>query len=272
MTTNFMAETFFSGVGLDFWWAAYVWFGVAVLGACLGSFGNVLIYRLPRNLSVVGPRSFCPQCKSSVVWYDNIPVLGWLLLRGKCRHCGEPISLRYPVFELAGSLCLVLGFLRFGFTVHGLAGGILLLLLLIIAVIDWQHMIIPHTLTITGTILGLGAALQSDPGWRASLLGMVTGAGLILLISYGYKLVRGRVGMGGGDVMMMGMLGAFIGPWGIPAVLFAGALAGTLYAVVWGSRVDDGAAKLPFGTFLALGGALIYFFGQEIFAWYLNII
>ena len=272
MTTNvFPAQTAISTLAVGGWLGAYVWACITVLGACLGSFANVLVYRLPRNLSIAAPRSFCPSCGAQVAWYDNIPVLSWLLLRGKCRCCAEPIPWRYPLLEAAGAGCLVLGFLRFGLTVQGLAGGLLLLLLLVIAVIDWGHMIIPHTLTITGTVVGLGASFLTPRGPVDALLGVVAGAGIILLVSYGYKLVRGRMGMGGGDVMMMGMLGSFVGPWGVPAVLFAGALTGTLYAVLWGGRVEDGAAKLPFGTFLALGGSVVYFFGGEILAWYLNI-
>ncbi len=272
MTTNlFCAQSSVAAMPLGGWLGAYLWTCIVFLGACLGSFANVLVYRLPRNLSVVGPRSFCPACGARVAWHDNIPVLSWLLLRGRCRSCGQPIPRRYPVLEMAGAVCLVLGFLRFGLTAQGLAGGLLLQILLVIAVIDWQHMIIPHTLTIAGAAVGLAASFTGVPGWRSSLLGMLCGAGIILAVSYGYRLIRGRMGMGGGDVMMMGMLGTFVGPWGVPAVLFAGALGGTLYAAVWGGRTDDGPAKLPFGTFLALGGGLIYFWGREILAWYLNI-
>ncbi len=250
---------------------AFLWVTASFLGACLGSFGNVLVYRLPRNISVVRPRSHCPACGAPVAWYDNVPVLGWLLLRGRCRRCRAAIPARYPVVEAAGAACLAAGFLRFGWSVQGLAGGLLLLILLLIAIIDWEHMIIPHTLTLAGVVIGLGASPAAPPGPRAALLGILAGAGIVLAVSYGYKLVRGRPGMGGGDVMMMGMLGAFVGPWGVPAVLFAGSLAGTLYAVLWGSRKDDGAAKLPFGTFLAVAGAAVYFYGGEILSWYLNL-
>ncbi len=272
MTHVFFAQAAVATIYQSGWFGLYIWSCLVLVGSCLGSFANVLVYRLPRNLSIVGPRSFCPRCEVPVAWYDNIPVVSWLVLRGRCRHCGLPIPVRYPLLEVAGALCFSLGMMRFGWTVHGLAAGMLLLLLLIIAVIDWQHMVIPHTLTISGMVIGLGASFTGVPGPGASLLGMLCGAGIILVISYGYKLVRGQVGMGGGDVMMMGMLGAFTGPWGVPAVLFAGALTGTLYAAFWGGRVDDGSPKLPFGTFLALGGAVIYFYGPEIFAWYLGII
>ena len=124
----------------------------AVLGACCGSFSNVLIHRLPRNLGVVKGRSFCPHCAKMIAWYDNVPVLSWLLLRGRCRHCGAGIPARYPLVELAGAGCAVLGVLRFGYGPEGWGAALLLLLLVDIALIDWEHMIIPHTLTVTGMV------------------------------------------------------------------------------------------------------------------------
>lgn len=254
-----------AGMPMVPFWAVAVW-----LGACLGSFANVLVYRLPRNLSIVGPRSFCPGCGSRVAWYDNVPLLSWIVLRGRCRRCGGGIPVRYPLLEAAGALCLVAGLLRFGWTVHGLAAGLLLLLLLVIALVDWEHMIIPHTLTVAGTVIGLAASVWSPPGLHQALLGVAAGAGSIITVTWVYKAVRGVVGMGGGDVMLMGMLGAFVGPWGVMAVLFAGALLGTVYAVVAGRGRVDGSSKLPFGTFLAAGGAVVHLWGGEIFAWYLG--
>lgn len=243
---------------------------VAWLGACFGSFSNVLIYRLPRNLSVVGPRSFCPSCKTMVAWYDNIPVFSWLILRGRCRHCPSPISVRYFLVELAGAACVLIGIARFGWTVHGLSASIFLILLLNIAMIDWQHMVIPHTLTIGGMVIGLVLALFGNPALPAALLGGAIGAGAVLAVSYGYKWARGVIGMGGGDVMLMAMVGVFLGPWGVPAVLFGGALLGTLYALTAGRGKVEGAAKLPFGTFLAAAGVVVVLFGDVIFTWYLS--
>lgn len=242
----------------------------AWLGACFGSFSNVLIYRLPRNLSVVGPRSFCPECKKQVSWFDNIPLLSWILLRGRCRHCGTHISFRYFLLELAGAFCALAGIARFGWTSEGLAGALFLILLLDIAVIDWQHMIIPHTLTVTGMVLGLVLALFGPPGFIMAAVGCLTGAGIILAVSWGYKLFRGVVGMGGGDIMLMGMVGAFLGPWKVVAVLFGGALLGTVFALTAGRGKVDGASKLPFGTFLAASAAIILFFGEQLFQWYLG--
>jgi leader peptidase (prepilin peptidase)/N-methyltransferase len=243
----------------------------ATLGACFGSFSNVLIHRLPRDLSIVRPRSACPQCAHAISWWENIPVLSWLLLRGSCRGCKAPISPRYPLVELAGAACGLVGVWRFGWSVPGLSASLLLLLLLDIALIDWEHMIIPHTLTIAGGVIGLGASFLDGRGPAAALLGMAVGAGSILAVSWGYRLVRGVVGMGGGDVMLMGMVGAFLGVWGVFGTLFGGALFGTLWIVISTRGRVQGNAKLPFGTFLALAAAVVLLAGPALARWYLGL-
>ncbi|MCP4293040.1 MAG: prepilin peptidase [bacterium] len=243
----------------------------AVLGACFGSFSNVLVYRLPRNLSVVGPRSFCPSCKKTVAWYDNIPLLSWFLLRGKCRYCSTAISPLYLILEAAGALLTLVALWRLGNNVEGAAAAFYLLLLLNIAIIDWQHMIIPHTLTITGMLTGLAFSIFTPLGIINSALGMLLGAGIILAVSYGYKLMRGVVGMGGGDVMLMGMVGAYQGIWAVPAVLFGGAIMGTLYALTAGRGQVAGQNKLPFGTFLAAAAVVVLFAGDWIWSFYMGL-
>ncbi|MEN8007898.1 MAG: prepilin peptidase [Candidatus Krumholzibacteriota bacterium] len=245
-------------------------FLAAWLGACFGSFSNVLIYRLPRNLNVVAGRSFCPSCEKTVAWYDNIPVFSWLFLRGRCRGCSAPIPVRYLLVELAGAACVLASIWRFGWTLEGLSASFFLIILLDIAMIDWRHMIIPHTLTVGGMVIGLVLSLFGNPALPSALLGAAIGAGAVLAVSYGYKLVRGVIGMGGGDVMLMAMVGVFLGPWGVPAVLFGGALFGTLYAVTAGRGSLEGGSKLPFGTFLAAAAVVVLMFGDHIFTWYLS--
>lgn len=240
------------------------------LGACFGSFSNVLIYRLPRNKDVVRGRSHCPTCGHMVAWYDNIPLFSWLLLRGQCRHCQAAISPRYLLVELAGAACALVGVWRFGWTVEGLSASFFLLILLDIALIDWEHMVIPHTLTLGGAGIGLACSFFGAPGLSAALLGAAVGAGIILAVAWGYKLVRGVVGMGGGDVMLMGMIGIFLGPWGVLGVLFGGALLGTIYAVTAGRGSVAGDAKLPFGTFLAAAAAIVLLYGPQLFALYMS--
>ena len=243
----------------------------AVLGALFGSFSNVLIYRLPRNLSVVTPRSACPDCGAVIAWYDNVPVLSWLLLRGRCRRCREPIAVRYPLVELAGAGCAVGGVARFGWTLDGLGAAVFLLLLLDIALIHWEHMIIPHTLSVGGMVAGLVlAGAGGGPGLDRALLGLLVGGGVILTISWSWKLVRGMAGMGFGDAMLMGMVGAFLGPWSVPAVLCVGAFLGVFWALAAGRGRLEGTAELPFGTFLALAAAIVLLAGEPLAAWYLE--
>ena len=243
----------------------------ALLGACFGSFSNVLIHRLPRNLSVVRPRSACPSCGRAIAWHENIPVLSWLLLRARCRGCAAPIASRYVLVELAGAACALIGVWRFGFTFAGLSASLLLLLLLDIALIDWEHMIIPHTLTIAGIVIGLGGSFLDGRDPAAAFLGAAVGAGSILAVSWGYRLVRGVIGMGGGDVMLMGMVGAFLEPWGVLGTLFGGAVLGTVYALASTRGRLQAGAKLPFGTFLAAAAAVVLLFGRPIAGWYLGL-
>lgn len=244
----------------------------AVVGACFGSFVNVLIYRLPRNLGVVAGRSFCPACGRRIAWYDNLPLISWLLLRGRCRQCRAVIGWRYPLVELAGAVCAVVGCWRFGVGAAGAAAGFFLLWLLAIAVIDWEHMVIPHTLTISGALVGVTTAVMTGLGPERSVLGAAVGAGLVWAVSGAYQLVRGQPGMGGGDVMLMGMIGAFLGPWPVPAVLFAGALFGTAYVLLHDRGRLNGDAKLPFGTFLAAAAGVVLIAGEPLLRWYLALV
>jgi leader peptidase (prepilin peptidase)/N-methyltransferase len=244
------------------------WLAVAVLGCCLGSFANVLIWRLPRDQQVVKGRSHCPRCQRQIPWYENVPIASWLALRGRCRGCQERISWRYPAVELASGLVAMGCLWWFGLTEQAAAAFVFLYLLGVIAVIDWEHMIIPHTLTVSGMIAGLSVAPWTGLGLPSALLGLLVGAGSVWLLSEGYRLARGQAGMGGGDVMLMGMVGTFLGPWAAAAVLGAGALLGTLFVLGRGRGRLDGSAKLPFGTFLAAGAALIMLAGPALWAWY----
>jgi len=250
---------------------ALLFAAVALLGACIGSFVNVLIYRLPRNLGVVAGRSFCPACRVRIAWYDNLPLVSWLVLRGRCRRCQAVIGWRYPLIELTGALCAVVGFWRFGIGATGAVAGFFMLWLLAVAVIDWEHMVIPHTLTISGALVGVATAAVTGLGPGRALLGAAIGAAIVLAISYGYQLVRGQQGMGGGDVMLMGMVGAFLWPWSVPAVLFGGALFGTAFVLLSHRGRLDGDVKLPFGTFLAAAAGVVLLAGEPLMGWYLGL-
>ncbi len=250
------------------WPAALV---AAVLGACLGSFANVLIHRLPRDLAWARGRSFCPACGMRIRWHDNVPLLSWPALRGRCRGCGARISVRYPLVEAAGAGAGLLAWAAFGPTAAGLAALLLWVDLLAVALIDWEHMLIPHTLTVGGILAGLLLAPWTGLGLARAAIGLAAGAGAILALSGLWRLVRGMQGMGGGDVVLMGMVGAFLGPAGVVLVLFAGSLLGTLYALARGRGRLEGGARLPFGTFLAAAAAAAVLAGDPLLRWYLEL-
>jgi leader peptidase (prepilin peptidase)/N-methyltransferase len=246
----------------------------ALLGLVTGSYLNVVAYRLPRGASTVLPRSRCPWCGGGIRPLDNVPVLSYLLLRGRCRRCGAPISWRYPAFEALTALLFVGVAERFGLSWEALVALVFGCLLLVLAAIDFDHFLLPDRLTLPGILLGLAA----QPWWpRTSfleaLVGVVAGAGLlVLLINFWYWL-RGEEGMGMGDVNMLAMAGAFLGWQGV-LVTFAlatasGALCG-LALLVTGRLELRG--RLPFGVFLALGALTALFAGERLVAAYAGLL
>lgn len=238
----------------------------AVVGAAIGSFLNVCVYRLPRDLSLVRPGSACPACNTPIRWHDNVPVLGWLLLGGRCRACRARISARYPLVEFAVALLWVGAVLMWGATLAALSGAVFLTLLLGIALTDAEHYIIPDEFTLGGLVLGIAfGAATSLPALLASVLGAAVGFVVLWAVAWlGAKAFR-KEAMGGGDIKMMAMAGAFLGWQGALLTIFLGALAGTVlfapYALKTGKLV-------PFGIFLAVGAAAALFFGDPLLAWY----
>ncbi len=239
----------------------------AAFGALFGSFLNVCIVRLPKNQSVVSPRSRCPNCGLLVAWYDNIPVLSWLLLRGKCRGCQLPISPLYPVVELL--VALLWGWMawRHGFGLEGLRGAVFGTLLVGIAFTDAREYIIPNEFSVGGLVLGLlFAAAGGLAAFQVAALGAGIGFGLLWLVGAAGTWAFKEEAMGGGDIKMMAMVGAFVGWQGVLLTVFLGALIGTL---VFLPLVFLGKKKLvPFGVFLAMGAVATYLFGPAIFDWY----
>jgi leader peptidase (prepilin peptidase) / N-methyltransferase len=244
---------------------------VGFLGLCVGSFLNVCIHRLPRRESLIHPPSHCPNCGRQLSWFDNIPIVSWIVLRGRCRGCRTPIAVRYPLVEL---ITAILWVVIAASTPPGalLASRLVLVTALIVLfMIDLEHQILPNVITLPGIAVGFLFSLIAPPGPVSSFLGMVVGAGILYAIAAGYLLVRGEEGMGMGDVKMLAMLGAFLG-W--PAVLltlvlssFAGAVAGILLMVF--SRGTMRYA-LPFGTFLAMGAVIAMLSGDAILSWYMG--
>lgn len=245
------------------------WFLSGLLGLLVGSFLNVVICRLPAGESIVSPPSRCPGCGHPVRPWDNIPVLSWLLLRGRCRDCREPISPRYPFVELlTGAVFAVIG-ARFGL---GLGPAFLLVFaaaMVAVVFIDLDHQIIPDVITWPGLALGLVASFFGPPHPAGAVLGALIGGGTLYAIGLAYERVRGIEGMGGGDVKLGLMFGAFTGWQGALFTLMSASFAGALVgAVLLARRKADGRTALPFGTFLAPAALLSLFVAPQFFRWY----
>ena len=242
------------------------WLVAALLGASIGSFLNVCIYRLPEGESVVSPRSRCPQCGMQIGWRDNFPVLSYLLLRGRCRGCGTRISAQYPLVELATALIWVAAVVRYGVQWQALGVAIFFTLLLGIALTDARTYIIPDEFTIGGTLVGI--ALSAAPGGitlSQSLVGAAVGFGLLYLAGMLGEWWLEKPAMGGGDIKMMAMVGAFLGPIGAILAIFLGALVGSIVFLPISLKTGK---LVPFGIFLAVGAAVAEGWGDMIIRWY----
>ncbi len=239
-----------------------------VFGLLLGSFLNVCAWRWPQEQSVVAPRSRCPGCGELIRWFDNIPVLSWLILRGKCRNCGESVSWQYPLVELAVGLIWAGSVYSWGPTPEAVRGAVFLTLLLGIALTDARFYIIPDEFSIGGTLVGLGLAfLPEGITWQQSLIGGATGFFLLWGVAVLGKMAFKKDAMGGGDIKMMAMIGAFLGVSGVLLTLFLGALLGSLIfgPISWKTK-----KLVPFGIFLSVGGAVTYVWGPAIVEWYMT--
>ena len=239
----------------------------AAIGAVIGSFLNVCILRLPAEQSVVSPPSRCPKCGSGVKWYDNIPVLSWLILRGKCRHCQNPISIQYPIIELATALIWAWMALRFGNELESVRGALFLTILLGIAMTDAREYIIPDEFSIGGLVIGLGFSLiWGLEGLKVAAIGAAVGFAVLWLIAWLGKHAFRKEAMGGGDIKMMAMVGAFVGWQGVFLTIFLGSVVGT---IIFGPLALVGKKKdVPFGIFLALGAVVTFLWGDLVLNWY----
>jgi leader peptidase (prepilin peptidase)/N-methyltransferase len=243
-----------------------------VFGMLVGSFLNVCICRMPKDESIVSPPSHCPQCSYRIKWYDNIPLLSYLMLRGKCRGCGAHISLQYPLVELLNGILALLLFLHFGPTLAFAALFLLCSALVVITFIDIEHQIIPDEISLPGIVVGfLFSFFIKGHGWLDSLLGILLGGGTLLLVAYGYHRLTGKEGMGGGDIKLLAMMGAFLGWKAVPFIIFASSLIGSIFGVsIMLLQKKDSKLAIPFGPYLAFGAALYIFYGQPLIRWYLN--
>jgi leader peptidase (prepilin peptidase)/N-methyltransferase len=245
----------------------------AIFGTMIGSFLNVVILRLPdHNQSIVYPASHCPQCSSPLHWYENIPVISYLMLRGKCSHCKMPISIQYPVVEL--TMAFLAAALMYKFQLSIAAAGYFLFsaALLVVIVIDIHHQIIPDVISLPGIILGVLFSLVSDTvTWQSSLIGLLAGGGVLYAVAYFYLLLRKVDGMGGGDIKLLAMIGAWLGWQSLPFVIFASSFSGSIVGLIaMFYQKKGGRTRIPFGPFLSLS-ALIYTFYSEKILYLFNL-
>ncbi|MGM0682206.1 MAG: prepilin peptidase [Thermodesulfobacteriota bacterium] len=246
-------------------------FIIFVLGAAVGSFLNVVILRLPEpGESIVYPPSHCPKCKKLLRWYDNIPILSYFFLKGKCRNCLRPISWQYPAVELLAAVLALMLWVFYPWHIF-IIRYIFVCLLLVVIWIDIRHQIIPDLITIPGILFGLCLAFL-DPVlyWLDSALGIIIGGGIFYLVALSYYLLTKRQGMGGGDIKFVAMIGAFLGWQSLPFVIFASSLMGSLVGLVAMVRQKKGGRTVvPYGPFLASAALLYIFFEKQIifFLW-----
>jgi leader peptidase (prepilin peptidase)/N-methyltransferase len=240
---------------------------VGLFGLAIGSFLNVVIARVPVGRSIVRPPSACPGCGAHLAWHDNIPVLSFLVLRGRCRACGMSISWRYPLVEAVTSAVLLVAYLALGPTADFIVAVLLLPALVAITAIDLEHQLIPNVITLPGILVGLAANLATGRmSWVEPVVGIALGGGLFLVI-----ILASGGGMGGGDLKLGGMLGAFLGWKALVFALFiAVVLGGALALALLASGLRKRKDAIPFGPFLAMGGAMALLWGERVVDWYLS--
>ena len=242
------------------------------MGACIGSFLNVCIWRLPRAESIVSPGSKCPHCNTPIRFYDNIPILSYILLTGKCRGCKAPISIRYPLVEGLTGLLAAAAAYRFGITLDFLIYFVFISILVTVTFIDIDLMIIPDVISLPGILVGLAASLVlRSVTFKDALIGVFVGGGSLFLVAWGYHRITGKEGMGGGDIKLLAMIGAFIGWQGVFFTIFVASATGSLTgAILMLFARKDLKFAVAFGPFLAMGALAYLFAGPELIDWYYN--
>lgn len=239
----------------------------ALFGAVVGSFLNVVILRLPsEEESIVFPASHCPKCKTPLHWYENIPVLSYLFLLGRCGHCKKRISMQYPLVELAMAGLAAALIYRYSVSLEFFCLFVFTAALLVIIVIDIHHQIIPDVISLPGIVLGFIFSLFSATlTWQSSLIGIAVGGGVLYAIALGYFLLRKIDGMGGGDIKLLAMIGGWLGWQSLPFVIFTSSLGGTivgLLAMMYQKK--GGRTRIPFGPFLSIAALVFIFFQDQI--------
>lgn len=239
----------------------------ALFGAIVGSFLNVVILRLPReDISIVFPASHCPQCGNPLAWYENIPVISYIVQLGKCRHCNRSISLQYPIVELLMAILSAALVNKFGLSVTTAGYFLFTAALLVIIFIDIHLQIIPDVISLPGVIAGfLFSFVNPTVHWLDSLIGIVAGGGVLYAVALAYYLWRKQEGMGGGDIKLLAMLGAFLGWQSLPFIIFASSVSGSIIGLLAMTvQRKGGQTRIPFGPFLSLAGICYLFFSERI--------
>jgi leader peptidase (prepilin peptidase) / N-methyltransferase len=248
-------------------------FLVFVLGLIVGSFSNVCIYRIPRNESVIYPASHCPKCRNKIKPIDNIPLLSYILLKGRCRNCGSKISIQYPLVEFLTGLIYLIIYLIYGLSIQSLAYIILSSALIIITFIDLQEQMIPDVISLPGIVVGLILSfIVPYMSFINSALGALVGGGIILIIAWVGSIIFKKEAMGGGDVKLTAMIGAFLG-WRYTIIsLFLGFFLGALIGIILiMTKIKKREDVIPFGPFIALGSIITLLWGEKILSWYIGI-
>lgn len=242
-----------------------------LFGAVVGSFLNVCIYRIPMGMSIVSPPSSCPRCGSRVPFYYNVPILSYIVLGGKCSSCRAPFSARYPFVEALTGLFAAFTFVRFGASVDALIYFVFISALIVITFIDLDLQIIPDVISVPGIVLGFAASfVLVDLTVLDSAIGLLFGGGILFLIAFGYHRLTGHEGMGGGDIKLLAMIGAFLGWKGVILTLLLSSFAGAIVGGVLMSAFGKGSKyAIPYGPFLAIGALVHLFFGERLIGWYI---
>jgi leader peptidase (prepilin peptidase)/N-methyltransferase len=241
-----------------------------LFGLAIGSFLNVCIYRIPLKKSLVYPPSSCPQCGERIRFYDNIPIISYIVLLGRCRRCGKPISIGYPLVELITGLLSLFLFVRYGLSHQYFLLLIFSASLIVISIIDLRHQIIPDIISLPGIVIGLLISLIfKDIKWYDSLIGAIAGGGILYILAEGYFLLTGKDGMGGGDIKLLAMIGAWMGWRAIPQIILISSFTGIIIGGTALLLTKKGMqTKIPFGPFLVLAAFAYLFFKQPIDAFF----
>lgn len=253
---------------------AMLMLGTMSLGLIIGSFLTVCIRRLPRGESIIAPRSACPACRQPIRWYDNVPLLSFILLRGRCRACRASIPIRYPLVELLNGLGYVAIASRFGYGWEAVVYAVFLSALLAVTWIDWDHQIIPDAITLPGILMGLACSTWVLPvGFLNAFIGVMVGGGVLLAMAWLSPLLFGKEGLGGGDIKLLAMIGAFLGWQYALGTLMIASIAGSIVGIgLMAMRILQKGQYIPFGPYLALGALVSLFYGPEILSWYVGVI